>query len=156
MPRPSGTRRKRWKQSLLAGLGAAVITLLLAAWPDALPLIMGSFGASAFLIFGFPTSGFCKPGRVVGAHLLCALVGLLCLHFAGPQAWAAGLSVGVCVCLMLGLRLMHPPAASNPLLVFALKPGWMFLVSPVLLGSMALVAFAWVWRKAGLQEQAGA
>lgn len=137
---------------MLAGLGAAVITLLLAACPEALPLIMGSFGASAFLVFGFPSSGFCKPARVVGAHVLCAAVGLLCLHFFGTHGWAQGLSVGLSITLMLGLRLTHPPAAANPLLVFLLKPGWMFLVTPVLLGSTGLVAFAWAWRKACLQD----
>lgn len=152
MSRPKGTRRKRWKQSLLAGLGAALITLLLAtSWSEMLPLMIGSFGASAFLLFGFPDSGFCKPGRVVGAHLLCTLVGMLCLHFFGTAGWSAGLSVGLSITLMLGLRLMHPPAAANPLMVLALKPGWIFLVNPVLLGSAGLVAFAWAWRKAGLQ-----
>lgn len=37
----------------------------------------------------------------------------------------------------------------NPLLVFALHPGWTFLLWPVLLGSTALVLGAAIWRRAG-------
>jgi len=41
---------------------------------------------------------------------------------------------------------VHPPAGSNPLLVYALQPGWTFLLWPVLLGSTALVIGAALWR----------
>jgi CBS-domain-containing membrane protein len=58
-----------------------------------------------------------------------------------------GLAVGLCIAAMIGTRVVHPPAGSNPLLVFALKPGWLFLISPALLGSLALVLLAWAWRR---------
>lgn len=137
----------------MAGLGGACVIAILATSQRALlPLLMGSFGSSAVLLFGFPESGFSKPARVIGAHVLCTAIGLGCLHGLGDHAWALGLSVGLCIALMLGLRLVHPPAGSNPLLVFALHPGWSFLLWPALLGSTALVLLAWLWRRAFAQR----
>lgn len=148
MSRHASNRPTRWKQALAAGLGGALVVGLLAGTRStAWPLLMGSFGSSAVLVFGFPESGFCKPLRVIGAHVLCAAIGLLCLHLFGEAAWSLGLSVGLSITLMLGLRLVHPPAGSNPLLVFALNPGWSFLLWPALLGSTALVISAALWRR---------
>ncbi|MFO1439191.1 MAG: HPP family protein [Verrucomicrobiaceae bacterium] len=143
----TSNRPKHWKQALAAGAGGMlVIGLLAGTRSSTLPLLMGSFGSSAVLVFGFPESGFCKPLRVIGAHMLCSAIGLACLHLFGEHAWSLGLSVGLSITLMLGLRLVHPPAGSNPLLVYALHPGWTFLLWPVLLGSTALVVGAALWR----------
>ena len=46
-------------------------------------LIMGSFGASCVLLFGFPKSPFSQPRNVILGHLISSLVGLLFLHFIG-------------------------------------------------------------------------
>lgn len=145
----SSTRRRHWLQASLAGLGALLALGLIIYISEAshLPLLLGSFGSSAVLVFGFPESGFSKPARVVGAHVLCAAIGLFCLHFCGPHGWAQALSVGLCVTAMLGLRLVHPPAGSNALLVFALQPDWSFLLWPTLLGSVMLVTLAWIWQR---------
>lgn len=141
-------RKQRWKQALLAGFGGAlVIGLLAAARHSAWPLLLGSWGSSAVLLLGFPDSGFCKPGRVIGAHGLCTAIGLAALHACGPVWWAEGLGVGLAIALMLGLRLVHPPAGSNPLIVFALQPDWSFLLFPTLLGSVALVLLVHGWRR---------
>ena len=141
-------RWRRWHRACLAGAGGALVVALLAAtrhtgWL----LLLGSFGSSAVIIFGYPDSGFSRAGTVVGAHMLCTAVGLACLHCCGDQAWAMGLSVGLSIALMLGLKLVHPPAGSDPLLVYALNPDWGFLLWPVLLGSLALVGLAAVWRR---------
>lgn len=141
--------RHRWMQALLAGVGGGLAVGLLACETESLhwPLLMGSFGSSAVIVFGFPDSGFSKARNVVGAHVLCVFIGLLCLKLLGPAWWSAGLAVGLCIAVMIGTRVVHPPAGSNPLLVFALKPGWLFLISPALLGSLALVLLAWAWRR---------
>lgn len=150
MSSPSHASRQQRLKHLFAAAagGAAVITLLACTQHSMLPLLMGSFGSSAVLLFGFPESGFCKPLRVIGAHVLCAAVGLVCLRLFGDHTWAMGLSVGLSIFLMLKLRMVHPPAGSNPLLVFAVHPHWTFLLWPTLLGSTALVLLAWAWRKA--------
>lgn len=145
----ASSRYRFWLQALLAGLGSALtIGIIIGVTETAhLPLLLGSFGSSAVLVFGFPDSGFSKPARVVSAHVLCAAIGLFFLHSYGPVWWAQTLSVGICVTTMLGLRLVHPPAGSNALLVFAIQPDWTFLLWPTLLGSLTLVALASIWQK---------
>lgn len=153
-PKPAVTggmrrrRKERWLQAVAAALGGALaICVLGLAGEKHWPLLMGSFGSSAVLVFGFPESGFCKPGRVVGAHVLCSGIGLAALHGLGQHWWAEGLSVGLCILAMLGLRLVHPPAGSNPLIVFALNADWSYLLTPALLGSVGLVALVWSWQR---------
>lgn len=143
------SRRHRWQQALLAGLGGGATIALIAACTEVAhwPLLMGSFGSSAVIVFGFPDSGFSKAVNLIGAHVICAAIGLLCLQVLGPAWWSAGVAVGLSITAMLGTRLVHPPAGSNPLLVFALQPGWTFLLTPALLGSVALVLLAWAWRR---------
>ena len=145
----SSSRHSHGLQALLAGLGAALAIGFIAGITDLthLPLLLGSFGSSAVLVFGFPESGFSKPARVVGAHVLCAAIGLVFLHFCGPHWWAQALSVGLCISAMLGLHLVYPPAGSNALLVFAMQPDWTFLLWPTLLGSLALVTLASIWQR---------
>lgn len=148
-PSHAPSRRRRWKSALLAGIGGGAAIALIAACSEVahLPLLMGSFGSSAVIIFGFPDSGFSKAVNLIGAHVMCAAIGLVCLKVFGPAWWSEGMAVGLSIAAMLGTRLVHPPAGSNPLLVFALQPGWTFLLSPALLGSAALVLLAWAWRR---------
>ncbi len=83
----TSSRYRFWLQALLAGLGSALtIGIIIGVTETAhLPLLLGSFGSSAVLIFGFPDSGFSKPARVVSAHVLCAAIGLVFLHSCGPD-----------------------------------------------------------------------
>jgi CBS-domain-containing membrane protein len=46
------------------------------------------------------------------------------------------------VALMMLTRTLHPPAGSNPVIVFLVAPQWGFLVFPTLLGALAMVAVA--------------
>lgn len=150
---PAETRFIHWPQALLAGLGGAIAISLIAATTEKAhwPLLMGSLGSSAVLVFGFPESPFSRPFHVVAAHVLCAGLGLVCLKLFGHVWWAQGLSVGLSISLMLGFKVMHPPAGGNPLLVFAMHADWSFLLWPTLFGSLSLVTFAWLWQRRYLQ-----
>lgn len=138
-----------WPQALLAGLGGAIAISLIAATTEKAhwPLLMGSLGSFSVLVFGFPESPFCRPSHVVAAHVLCAALGLICLKLFGHVWWAQGLSVGLCISLMLGFKVIHPPAGGNPLLVFAMHADWSFLLWPTLFGSLSLVTLAWLWQR---------
>lgn len=46
---------------------------------SALPLVLGSFGASCVLLFGFPKSPFSQPRNVIGGHFLSTLTGIFSL-----------------------------------------------------------------------------
>lgn len=130
--------------ALLAGLGALVAIGVTGALSlhAGVPLLMAPFGASCVLLFSVPGSPLSQPMNVVGGHVVSTAVALA-LHMLLPDAWwAAALAVGLAVTLMAVLRVTHPPAGADPLLVFAADPGWSFLVMPVLAGSVSLVVIA--------------
>jgi CBS-domain-containing membrane protein len=136
---------------LQAGLGGFLAIAVIAglAESSALGLVLGSFGASCVLVFGFPDVPFSQPRNVVFGHVLSSLVGLVCLAAFGPHWWAAGLAVALAIMGMMVLRCVHPPAGSNPVIVFLSAPGWGFLLTPTLAGALLLVAVALVYNNLG-------
>lgn len=143
------SRRTRIAGILLAGLGAfaALATVGALAATTGHAWVLGSFGASCVLLFGFPDAAFSRPRSVIGGHLLSSTVGLLFLHWLGP-GWMAMAAAGACAAmLMMATDTVHPPAGSNPVIVFLSQPGWDFLVLPTLAGACLLVAIARLYGK---------
>lgn len=128
----------------LAALGAvlAVACLALLGQLLALVLILGSFGASCVLLFGYPDVPFSQPRNVIGGHFLSSLVGLSFLTLLGPHWWALALAAGTSIAVMMLTRTVHPPAGSNPVIVFLAQPSWSFLWFPTLAGAVVLVIVA--------------
>lgn len=107
------------------------------------PWLMAPFGASCVLAFGVPDSPLAQPRNIIGGHLVSTLVGLLILNTLGDSWWAAALAVGLALAAMQQTRTLHAPAGANPLVVLAAGAPLSFLVTPVLLGSIVIVAVAW-------------
>ena len=111
------------------------------------PLVLGSFGASCVLLFGFPSGPFSQPRNVLGGHVLTTVVGLAFLAVFGPSWWAMAGAAALGAALMIVTKTVHPPAGSNPVIVFVGHAGWPFLFMPTALGAAMLVAMAWLfWR----------
>jgi CBS-domain-containing membrane protein len=108
-------------------------------------LLLGSFGASCVLLFGFPEAPFSQPLNVLGGHLICTLIGLAAFHWLGPTPWALSLAVGVAIAIMMATRTVHPPAGSNPVIVFLGHAPWSFVLFPVLSGALVLVLIALIY-----------
>ena len=106
------------------------------------PLVIGSFGASCVLLFGFPDSPFSQPRNVIGGHFLASLVGLLFLYFVGSEWWSMALAAASGIAIMQLTRTVHPPAGSNPVIVMLTAPSWQFLITPTLIGAILLVIVA--------------
>lgn len=123
-----------------AFLGAAVIGFL--AYITKQPLVLGSFGASIFVLFILPDTSFAQPRNVIGGHFVSTLVGLIFLHFIGPDWWSMALSLATALSLMQLLNVPHPPAGSNPVIVFLVGANWDFLFSPTLIGALLLIVVA--------------
>lgn len=139
---------RAWRQRL-AGHGPAAIAMFGAlaclGWLAARtgqPWVLGSFGASSVLLFFHPASPFARTRSLLGGHLLCTLTGLAFLHLVGP-GWASMAAAATVAALgMLLTDTVHPPAGSNPLIVFLAQPGWDFLLMPTLAGAVILWLFA--------------
>ncbi|WP_418178699.1 HPP family protein [Aliarcobacter lanthieri] len=102
-------------------------------------LIMGSFGASCVLLFGFPKVSFSQPRNVIFGHFISSFVGLFFLHFIGNDYISMALALATAIALMMLTKTVHPPAGSNPLIIFLLGANWDYLVFPTLFGAIILV-----------------
>lgn len=136
-------------QSMKAGLGGLIgigLIGLLAELSNA-PLLIAPFGASCVLLFSVPNSPLSQPANVVGGHLLATALALI-LHMILPDSWwSVALAVGLAICLMSLVRLTHPPAGADPIVVFSTSPGFEFVIFPILIGSILLVGAATLYHR---------
>jgi CBS-domain-containing membrane protein len=132
------------KAVALAFIGGflAIAILALLAQSLQVALLLGSFGASCVLVFGYPDVPFSQPRNVIIGHVLSTLIGLAFVHFCGPHWWSVALAVGTAIAAMMITRTVHPPAGSNPVIVFLMKPAWDFALFPTLTGAVILVLVA--------------
>ena len=106
-------------------------------------LLLGSFAASALIVFAYPDSPFAQPRNVLLGHLIGSACGLAGEQLLGGHGWAAAVAVGAAIGLMKLTRAVHPPACSNPLIIFSLnQAGWTFLLFPTLAGAALIVLVA--------------
>jgi len=140
-PQPSG------RSVALAWLGGflAIAAVALLTNQFAIALVLGSFGASCVLVFGFPDVPFAQPRNVVIGHFLSSLIGLAFLAAFGPHWWSVAPAVGTAIAVMMMTRTVHPPAGSNPVIVYLTVPGWDFLLFPTLVGALVVIAVALVY-----------
>eukprot|EP00937_MAST-01D_sp_MAST-1D-sp2_P006176 g6176.t1 len=91
---------------------------LLALPPCEATVLIGSFGATAALVFGSPAVPFSQPRNVVGGHAVSALIGIGAYALCGTTApeLACPLAVGGAVVAMQQLRVFHPPSAATALI----------------------------------------
>jgi CBS-domain-containing membrane protein len=137
-PLPPKPETSHVLRAALGGFAAIAALACMADWSGA-ALMLGSFGASCVLVFGFPESPFAQPRNVIAGHFLSSMIGLCCLDFVGPQWWSLALAVAIAIAVMMAGRIVHPPAGSNPVIVFLASSKWSFLFLPTLAGACLLV-----------------
>ncbi|WP_093561532.1 HPP family protein [Pseudoduganella namucuonensis] len=123
-----------------AGIFAAIATLAYCSFELKVLLALGSLGSSTVLLFCFPESHFSQPRSIVGGHFVSTAVGLAALSLCGQTWWALGAAVALAAAAMMLTRTMHPPAGSNPIIVFLGLADWHFLFFPTLAGAVVLVS----------------
>ena len=126
--------------SIGAFLASSVVGFL--AYYTNEPIIMGSFGASIFVLFVLPDSPFAQPRNVIIGHFVTTLVGLIFYHLVGSEWWSMALALAFAIAAMQFFRVPHPPAGSNPFIVFLLGANWDYLWMPTLIGSLLIVLVA--------------
>jgi len=147
-----GTRPPvRPSQVLAAWIGAFLGIGLVAALVEALPtlhlLTIGSFGASAVLLYGAPRAPFSQPRNLIGGHLISAVVGVACYRYLPDIAMLQeATAVATAVALMVATQTIHPPGGATALIavigpdaVHALGWGYLFLV---MMGALAMLLVA--------------
>lgn len=134
-------------QMLLSWLGSFVgigMLAYLSAW-SRYPLIAAPMGATSVLVFGVPHSPLSQPRNVIGGSLIGAVVAVLLVRFCGSSPWVMALAVSSTILLMKLTRTVHPPSGAVALVGVMSCVSWDFVLAPVLLGSVAIVLWTFVF-----------
>jgi CBS-domain-containing membrane protein len=129
-----------------AGTTAALLACLGFLHMTDHPWLLPSLGGSCVILFGMPRGAMAQPRSFLGGHLLATATGLV-FHaghaaFGGNvEVWAAA-AVGAALAGMAATRSIHSPAGANPIVVFAERADWTFLLAPLLPGLLVLFLVA--------------
>jgi len=145
------------RERLVSGLGGCAgilacffVTRAFVADGGEAALLIASMGASAVLLFAVPHGAMSQPWAVLGGHLVSSLVGVTCAHWLGHSAPVGAVAVGAAITAMYYLRCIHPPGGATALVTVVGGPGvaalgFHFVVAPVMLNALAILATAIVF-----------
>lgn len=130
---------------VLASTFGAILAIALTGWltqTSGYVWQMAPFGATCVLAFGLPDSPLAQPRHIIGGHVVATAIGLLALWLIGDGWLSMAVATGLALGAMQVLRVIHPPAGANPMVVIASHATPDFLLTPVLAGSVAIVLVA--------------
>jgi CBS-domain-containing membrane protein len=114
----------------------------------ALVLVIGSFGASAVLIYGAVESPLAQPRNLIGGHLISAFIGVTCYKLFPESMWlASALAVSLSIFFMHFTITLHPPGGATALIaviggesIYSL--GYKYILLPAGTGAMIMLIIA--------------
>jgi len=136
-----------WIGAFLGITAVALIHYRLLAESD-LVLVIGSFGASAVLLYGAVKSPLAQPRNLLGGHLFSALIGVACYQLLQPHLWlAASVAVATAIAVMHATRTLHPPGGATALIAVIGGPqihalGYLYALIPALSGAVIMLVVA--------------
>ncbi len=113
-----------------------------------LSLLIGSYGASAVLLYGAARSPLAQPRNLIGGHVISAIVGVLCWQFLSQHMWLAeSVAVATSIALMHATRTLHPPGGATALIAVIGSPeihrmGYLYVLFPATVGPLVMLAVA--------------
>ena len=136
-----------WIGAFLGIAAVASMNYNLLAQTD-LVMIIGSFGASAVLIYGAVKSPLAQPRNLIGGHVISAIIGVAFYNLFGAHMWlASAMSVATAIAVMHATKTLHPPGGATALIavigshkIHAL--GYLYALVPVGLGALVMLVVA--------------
>lgn len=109
--------------------------------------LVGSFGASAVLIYGAPNSPLAQPRNLIGGHVFSALVGVSCALFIPVPVLAAALAVSLSIAIMHLTKTLHAPGGATALIAVIGGQniqglGYWYVLTPIASGAMVILLIA--------------
>ncbi len=108
------------------------------------PLLIGSFGASAVLLFGVTESPLSQPRNLIGGHVISAAIAVAVVALFGSSPATIALAVGLSMFAMHLTHTTHPPGGATALIGVQGSAGVAFILVPVLAGALILLVTALV------------
>jgi len=147
--------RKPISKILWSGLGAFLGIYMISIFGHYLAIedsffLLGSFGASAVLLYGAPQAEFSQPRNLIGGHVISAFIAVSLVKGCGQ--WLSielicALSVSLSIIAMHFSRTMHPPGGATAL-IYAIGSeqvsalGWYYPLTPIGLGALIMLLVA--------------
>ena len=156
VPGERSPARVAWKQIIVSGI-LAFLGIFAIAMPlhgsagDDVFMILGSFGASAALLYGAPEAALSQPRNLVGGHVFSAIIGVAVRLFGEAiefGVWfTAPLAVGASISFMQATQTLHPPGAATALIAVIGNQrvrdlGFMYVLTPSLVGALIMLLVA--------------
>ena len=136
-----------WIGAFLGIAGVGFIHYRLLSQTD-LVMVIGSFGASAVLIYGAIKSPLAQPRNLIGGHLISACIGVASYQLLAPHLWlAAAVAVATAIAAMHATKTLHPPGGATALIAVIGSPqihalGYLYVLVPVGAGALFMLLVA--------------
>tara|TARA_B100001057_G_scaffold451081_1_gene493723 strand:+ start:669 stop:1139 length:471 start_codon:yes stop_codon:yes gene_type:complete len=137
-------------EPILAGVFAALIIGILSYLSFETSTgfwLMFSFGSTTLIVLVFYESEFAQPINIFFGHLLSIIIGVLFNKFVGMSFVSLGLSVGLATTLMMYFKIIHPPAAANPLIAMFADVSLDYILFPVIVGSVSIILLSLIFNR---------
>jgi len=111
-------------------------------------MLIGSFGASAVLIYGAIRSPLAQPRNLLGGHIISALIGVTCYNLFHAEMWlASALAVATAIAAMHATKTLHPPGGATALIAVIGSAkihnlGYLYAIMPVGAGAIIMLIVA--------------
>ncbi|MDN5097413.1 HPP family protein [Aliarcobacter butzleri] len=115
-----------------------------------LTLVLGSFGASAVLIYGAVNSPLAQPKNLIGGHIISAIIGVISFKlFSQNMFFATAFAVSTSILAMQLTLTLHPPGGATALIAVIGSEqihelGFFYVLIPVTSGAFILLIIAMI------------
>ena len=136
-----------WVGSFIGIAAVAYVNYTLVDETD-LVMIIGSFGASAVLIYGAIRSPLAQPRNLIGGHVISAVIGVTAFKLLPGHLWLASpVAVATSIAVMHATKTLHPPGGATALIAVIGSQkihnlGFWYVIIPAGLGPVIMLAVA--------------
>jgi CBS-domain-containing membrane protein len=136
-----------WIGSFLGIAAVAIANFHILEKTD-LSMIIGSFGASAVLIYGAIRSPLAQPRNLMGGHVISAIIGVTVYKLLFSHMWlASSIAVATAIAVMHATKTLHPPGGATALIAVIGSQkihelGYLYVIIPTGGGALIMLAVA--------------
>lgn len=121
--------------------------------------LIGSFGATAVLVYGAIQSPLAQPRNLIGGHFISACIGVTVYKLIPDPVWInAPLAVSLSIIAMQYTKTLHPPGGATALIAVMGTDeidslGYWYVLAPVLSGVSILLIVALIFNNSTSQRK---
>ena len=136
-----------WIGSFLGIAAVAVVNFSIIDKTD-LVMIIGSFGASAVLIYGAIRSPLAQPRNLIGGHMISAAIGVATYKLLPAPLWlTSAIAVATSIAIMHATKTLHPPGGATALIAVIGSQkihnlGYLYVLIPAGVGPFIMLVVA--------------